>query len=150
MKVTTTFNVMRCMFHSESLASCDLHPVRIMAPRRWTSANAPPHDSNMVKQKKQNKNKCLQSFMHVITFILIMVFFFLLFIRFFFFFLLFCCVLKNKNIFLYSSISPLGLVLKHTHRVWSSEAKETNRRVNAKVSVCAASSSENREVVAGL
>lgn len=25
-KVATTFNVMRCMFHSESFASCDLHP----------------------------------------------------------------------------------------------------------------------------
>lgn len=71
--------------------------------------------------------------MHVITFILIMVY--LLFIKSFFFF--FVGVLKNKNIFLYSSISPLGLVLKHTHRVWSSEAKETNKKkVKPKVSVC--------------
>lgn len=55
-----------------------------------------------------------------------------------FFFCFFVGVLKNKNIFLYSSISPLGLVLKHTHRVWSSEAKETkqNKKTPKSVRLC--------------
>lgn len=49
-----------------------------------------------------------------------------------------------QNIFLYSSSSPLGLVLKHTHRLGSSEAKEKQK------SICPLSSSENCQVVAGL
>lgn len=49
-----------------------------------------------------------------------------------------------QNISLYSSNSPLGLVLKHTHRLGSSEAKEKQK------SICPFSSSENCQVVAGL
>ena len=49
-----------------------------------------------------------------------------------------------QNISLYSSSSPLGLVLKHTHRLGSSEAKEKQK------SICPLSSSENCQVVAGL
>lgn len=49
-----------------------------------------------------------------------------------------------QNISLYSSSSPLGLVLKHTHRLESSEAKEKQK------SICPLGSSENCQVVAGL
>lgn len=41
-------------------------------------------------------------------------------------------------------------MLKHTHTVWSSEAKGTNDRVKPKVSVGATRPSEDCEVVAGL
>lgn len=50
--------------------------------------------------------------MQVITIIVVMVSFLLIKSS-----LAFGWCLKNKNIFMYSSISPLGLVLKHTQRL---------------------------------
>lgn len=54
-------------------------------------------------------------------------------------------VYKIKNIFLFISISPLGLVLKHTQSLVF-----RGQRNKKKTSICPVGSSKNCEVVAGL